>query len=108
MKNIHMHFLDMRDAGNDALMIANDTGKDILRKRALERCFEIMGEAAKRIPRERQPEWPQIPWKDIIDLRNAISHEYESFTLHYLCDITRRDVPSLLSAIELILKNYEV
>lgn len=107
MKDINVYFRDMLDYGTEAISIAGEKGHDNIRKLAIERCFEVMGEAAKNIPRERQPEWPEIPWKTIIDLRNAISHEYETFKLKRLEDIALKDLPAILLAIESILKKHE-
>jgi len=38
------------------------------------RCIEIIGEAASRLSPECQTEFPQIPWKNIINMRNRLIH----------------------------------
>lgn len=43
---------------------------------AVIRNFEIIGEAAKNIPATIKKQYPDIPWKNIIAMRNIISHEY--------------------------------
>jgi uncharacterized protein with HEPN domain len=43
---------------------------------AVIRNFEIIGEAAKNIPTNLRDQYPDIPWKNIIAMRNIISHEY--------------------------------
>ncbi|MBW1813590.1 MAG: DUF86 domain-containing protein [Deltaproteobacteria bacterium] len=43
---------------------------------AVIRNFEIIGEAAKNIPTSLRDQYPDIPWKNIIAMRNIISHEY--------------------------------
>ncbi|MDB9314316.1 DUF86 domain-containing protein [Spirulina sp. CS-785/01] len=38
--------------------------------------FTIMGEAARSIPQDIQTRYPEIPWRDMSDLRNRMVHEY--------------------------------
>jgi uncharacterized protein with HEPN domain len=46
-------------------------------KSAVERQFEILGEASRRLSLEFTESNSQIEWKDIIGLRNIIAHQYE-------------------------------
>lgn len=50
---------------------------------ATERYFEIMGEAANRIPESLQNEYPDVLWREIIGMRNVIIHAYD----HIIPDI---------------------
>lgn len=43
---------------------------------AVIRCFEVIGEAANRIPKPLQEKYPDIPWAQIIGFRNFLIHEY--------------------------------
>ncbi|RIK56577.1 MAG: hypothetical protein DCC57_03150 [Chloroflexi bacterium] len=43
---------------------------------SVERLLEIIGEAARHLSLEIKTEHPDIPWRQIIDLRNVVSHEY--------------------------------
>jgi len=43
---------------------------------AVIRNFEILGEAAKRIPEKVRREHPEIPWKDMVGMRDRLIHEY--------------------------------
>ena len=47
-------------------------------RRAVERNFEILGEAARRISNEFWEEHPTVDWQGIIGLRNIVAHRYES------------------------------
>lgn len=106
MKSMMPHFHDMLDYAVDAVTIAASPGDTKARKLAIERCLEVIGEAAKRVPREQQPTWPMIPWKEVIDLRNAISHEYEIFSLARLERIVAQDMPPLIDALKNILSQH--
>jgi uncharacterized protein with HEPN domain len=46
-------------------------------RRAVERNFEILGEAARRVSDEFRDSHPAIDWRKIIGLRNIIIHRYE-------------------------------
>lgn len=49
---------------------------DLKTKHAVERNFEIIGEAAARIDNEYKQSHPTIEWRIIKDFRNFIIHEY--------------------------------
>lgn len=51
-------------------------GSDIVRS-AVERQFEVLGEAAVRLSNELREEYSSIDWKSIIGLRNILIHQYE-------------------------------
>ena len=55
-----------------------DLDSDRLLNLALVRLLEIIGEAANRIPPEEQARHPQIPWPQIVGLRNRLIHGYDS------------------------------
>lgn len=40
------------------------------------RNLQILGDAAKHIPAQVQKKYPEVPWKEIIGLRNIVVHEY--------------------------------
>ena len=50
--------------------------KDFMVVDAVARNFEIIGEAARRIPVEIQTKYPQLPWDKMYQLRNIVSHAY--------------------------------
>lgn len=54
------------------------TGKeaDIIRL-AVERQLEILGEAARRVSSQFREAHPELPWREIVGLRNVISHDYD-------------------------------
>ena len=57
------------------------TGADLDADRTLSlatlRCLEIVGEAASHIPASLRQQHPQIPWPQIIGMRNRLVHGYD-------------------------------
>jgi uncharacterized protein with HEPN domain len=76
---------------------------DRVRRRALERMLELLGEAARRVTPVGQAEHPQIPWRRIIGQRNILAHEYGRIDPMLLYKTAREDMPSLIAALERIL-----
>ena len=103
-------FEDMLQACEDIQNALNgisfdDFKDDMLRYRAVERLFEILGEAANKIPKDIQSNYPDIPWRNIIGMRNIIIHCYERVDLSTLWGAGKRDVPLLIEPLEKILTN---
>jgi len=60
---------------------------------AVIRNFEVLGEAAKRIPEEVRISNPQIEWKKISDFRNVLIHDYFGINYEILWKITEEYLP---------------
>jgi hypothetical protein len=45
-------------------------------RRAVERCLEIIGEAAKSVSPSVTEAHPEIPWSDLAKVRDRLSHHY--------------------------------
>ncbi len=69
---------------------------------ALVRLLEIIGEAANRIPNDEQAQYPQIPWAQVVSLRNRLIHGYDSVDFDILWQIVSQDLPPLIAALETI------
>jgi uncharacterized protein with HEPN domain len=53
-----------------------EVAADRLRRLALERCFEVLGEAAGKLPAELRALHPELPWAEMIAVRNRVAHAY--------------------------------
>ncbi|HUT94556.1 MAG TPA: HepT-like ribonuclease domain-containing protein [Thermoguttaceae bacterium] len=67
---------------------------------ALVQLLQIMGEAAGRVSPSRRAERPEIPWSEIVALRNRLIHGYDTIDLDILWEILTGDLPSLIGALE--------
>lgn len=67
---------------------------------AVVRNFEVIGEAARRIPEEMRQRHPGVAWREAIGLRNLLIHEYFGVDLGVLWETARDDLPLLRAAVE--------
>lgn len=74
--------------------------EDVTLRRALERCLEIIGEAAKSLTDETREQIAQVPWSQVIRLRDRLSHHYHRVEPGQLWVTASTDVPALGAAID--------
>lgn len=67
---------------------------------AVERELEIFGEAARRVSDQFRSEHPEIPWKEIVGLRNVISHQYDKVNYTEIYRITHDRIPELITILK--------
>jgi uncharacterized protein with HEPN domain len=70
---------------------------------AVIRNFEVIGEAAKRIPEEYRRDHPAVPWRALAGFRDVLIHQYEGVSLPEIWQIVERDLQPLRQAITAIL-----
>ena len=74
----------------------NQFEKDKMRKLAVERQLEIIGQAANKISLDTQKILENIPWKNIIGLRNRLAHDYGEILAERIWKISKTSVQELL------------
>lgn len=60
---------------------------------AVIRNFEIIGEAARKIPHEIKSKYPEIPWEEMYLLRNKVSHEYFGVDFDIIWEVASHQLP---------------
>ncbi|MDR2716982.1 MAG: DUF86 domain-containing protein [Treponema sp.] len=82
--------------------------KDKMRRLAVERQLEVIGQAANKISIETQNNLENIPWKNIIGLRNKLAHDYGEILAERIWKISKNSLQELLKELENIeeLKQY--
>jgi len=69
---------------------------------AVIRNLHVIGEAARSVPIHVQNKNPQVPWRDIIAMRNILIHEYFGVDAAIIWKTVREDLPVLKKAIAAI------
>lgn len=67
--------------------------------------IEIIGEACRALSDEFQAHYANIPWADIIGMRNILVHHYFGIDTEAVWSVVVRDMPELKVNIQVILKN---
>jgi len=70
---------------------------------AVIRNFEVIGEAAKRIPDEYRKQHPAIPWRELSGFRDVLIHQYEGVSVAEVWEIVEKHLDPLRLAITAIL-----
>ncbi|MBR1754769.1 DUF86 domain-containing protein [bacterium] len=76
---------------------------DMLRD-AVERNFEIIGEAVKNLPIELKNKYPDIPFKQIAGMRDKIIHDYFGLDYEIVWKTIEDKLPIFLDKINNILE----
>ncbi len=79
-----------------------DKDKNKMIKDAVVRQFEIIGEAVGRLSEESKKEHPNLPWKDIANMRNKLIHEYFAVDLAIIWKTIENDLPILKQVVKSI------
>jgi uncharacterized protein with HEPN domain len=74
---------------------------------AVVRQLEIVGEASGNLSKEFCNQHPEVPWGQIVAMRNRIAHDYINVDMEIVWDVVQQDLPPLKSRIAAILKPTE-
>jgi uncharacterized protein with HEPN domain len=77
--------------------------KDVQCQDAVIRRFEIIGEASRRISEDTRGSYPELPWGEMIAMRNVMIHEYDDVDLVIVWETVKNNLPSLIESLERIL-----
>ena len=69
------------------------------------RLLGIVGEAATRVSPATRATHGSIPWRQMIGLRNRLTHEYDTTNLRIVWQIIAEDLPPLTAELERILES---
>lgn len=71
-----------------------------IKRLAIERLIQIIGEAANHLSKDFMQENSDIPWKKIIGLRNKIVHDYGEILTDRIWLIASQSIPELMDQIK--------
>jgi len=79
--------------------------KDDKTASAVIRKFEIIGEAANKLDKSIKHKKTDIPWKDVINMRNKMIHDYFGVDLATVWNTIKEDLPEFRRSIIKLKKN---
>src|SRR5262245_45123138 len=62
--------------------------------------IQTIGEAASRVSADMRDRHPQIPWKQIVGMRNRIVHDYMNIDADIVWQVVSINVPTLIVQLE--------
>jgi uncharacterized protein with HEPN domain len=90
----------MLDATQEAISFASgkmreDLDNDRMLVLSLVKEIEIIGEAATKISEDCRRELPEIPWRNIVTMRNRLIHGYFDINLDIVWKTVAEELPPL-------------
>lgn len=64
----------------------------------------IIGEAARYVPAEVQSRNPEVPWRELREIRNFVAHVYHGVSYRYIWRMITNDLPVIVPRLRLILE----
>jgi uncharacterized protein with HEPN domain len=73
-------------------------------KYAVIRALEVIGEAARQIPEHIRASASEIPWRDIMGMRNKLAHEYFGANMKLVWRTVQEDLPAIIAILQKMLE----
>jgi len=74
---------------------------------AVVRNLTIIGEAARCVLPDAEQLAPEIPWRDLRDLRNFVVHAYHAVRLRTVWETVQKDLPPLVQLLQARLEDEQ-
>lgn len=105
MQRDRAYLVDILQAARLAIAYVSGVSEDtFLRDTQLQdavvRRIEIIGEAARRISASARREMPELPWTEMVGMRNLMIHEYDDVDFRIVWETIQRDLPAVIAALE--------
>ncbi len=65
--------------------------------------FIVIGEAASNIPKETKAQMPDLPWREMSDMRNIVAHEYFRVDKTIVWETAQENLPPLVDLLKALL-----
>ncbi len=73
---------------------------------AVTRNIEMIGEACSKVSNETKDKFTEIPWRDIVAMRNILIHEYFRSDAETIWNVVQLDTPNLKNQIVEIFQSF--
>jgi uncharacterized protein with HEPN domain len=77
---------------------------DHLVQSAVIRQLQIVGEACRQVSDQFKQTHPQVPWRRIVGMRNAIVHDYNEVELEIVWTVVEKFLPETVGIVEQIVR----
>jgi uncharacterized protein with HEPN domain len=77
---------------------------DLMCTLAVQRLFEIIGEATKNLSLEFREQNSNVDWKAMAGMRDILIHQYQNANNDRILKIAKKNIPQLISEIKKLIK----
>ncbi len=100
----------MLDAAREAISFSgnrtrDDFDKDRMLLLAVIKDIEIVGEAARNVSTEQRFASADIPWSQVIGMRNQLTHGYFDWDVDLIWGVLQTGLPELIVQLESLLES---
>lgn len=112
MQRDEAYILDMLLSARDAQSVVEQLTREQFQSSRIHqlaalKALETIGEAASRISDMFRSEHPEIPWREIIGMRNRLIHAYFEVDLDKVWETVQDDLPPLIDCLQLLVPPEE-
>ncbi len=112
MQRDEAYLLDMLLSARDAQSVVEQLTREQFQSRRIHqlaalKALETIGEAASRISDMFRSDHPEIPWREIIGMRNRLIHAYFEVDIDKVWETVQDDLPSLIDHLQLLVPPEE-
>jgi uncharacterized protein with HEPN domain len=73
-------------------------------RHSVERCVELIGEAASKVTDALRSACPDIPWRRVVGQRNVLAHGYNVIDDRAIWLLVSAEIPKLIPQLEKLLR----
>lgn len=104
-KDDNIRIRHILDAAREAVKFADgrcreDLNSDRQLNLSLVRLLEVIGEAARGISQKYRNAHPDLPWKQMVGMRDRLIHAYFDVNLEVVWQTVTEDLPPLIAKLE--------
>jgi uncharacterized protein with HEPN domain len=80
--------------------------KDLMCTLAVQRLFEIIGEATKNLSLEFREKNSHLDWKAMAGMRDVLIHQYQNANNDRIFKVAKNNIPSLILDVKKLIANF--